>query len=121
MILGISSRVFSAHLPFFIANNAGDILWAGMLYFVFRGLFISRTLGWALVASLVFSFLIEFSQLYQADWLNSIRSTTLGALVLGKGFLAVDLLRYSFGVALAYFADILIIKHSPDTPHTINS
>ena len=34
---------------------------------------------------------VEESQLYHASWIDSIRGTTLGALVLGHGFLWSDL------------------------------
>ena len=113
IILGIGSRKFSSSLPFFIADNSGDVLWAGMVYFGLRCLFINKSLQWAFGASLIFSFLIEFSQLYQADWINVIRHTTLGALVLGKGFLMVDLLRYFTGITMSYLADLFALKHAP--------
>lgn len=110
IILGISSRKFSDQLPFFIADNSGDILWASMVYFGFRCLFIKRSLQWAFLGSLLFSFLIEFSQLYQADWINTIRHTILGGLILGKGFLFVDLIRYLLGITIAYFTDMFFLK-----------
>jgi hypothetical protein len=113
IILGIASRKVSNQLPFFIADNSGDVLWAGMVYFGFRCLFTIKSLQWAFGASLIFSFLIEFSQLYQADWINVIRHTTLGALILGKGFLIVDLIRYFIGITISYLADLFALKHAP--------
>ncbi|MBK6265218.1 DUF2809 domain-containing protein [Marivirga sp. S37H4] len=110
IILGICSRKFSNQLPFFIADNSGDFLWAAMVYFGFRCFFINKSLAWAFVAGLAFSFFIELSQLYQADWIISLRHTTLGGLVLGKGFLWVDLLRYFFGIIIAWLADFFILK-----------
>ena len=58
----------------------------------------------ALIA-LAFCFVIELSQLYQAPWLNAIRQTTLGGLILGFGFLWSDLLGYCVGVFVAYLLD----------------
>ncbi|WP_309145332.1 ribosomal maturation YjgA family protein [Paenibacillus mendelii] len=59
----------------------------------------------------LFCLFIECSQLYQAGWINDIRATVIGALILGKGFLAVDLVRYAAGIGAAYgldrFASIL--------------
>ncbi len=55
--------------------------------------------------SMIFSFTIEFSQLYQAGWINDIRSTLLGALILGKGFLGIDLIRYTVGIVISFVAD----------------
>lgn len=57
--------------------------------------------------ALIFSFTIEISQLYQADWINTIRQTTLGGLVLGHGFLLMDLASYSIGIVIA----VIIDKH----------
>jgi hypothetical protein len=119
IILGISSRKFSSQIPFFIADNSGDILWASMVYFCFRCLFINKSLQWAFSGSLIFSFLIEFSQLYQADWINVVRNTTLGALILGKGFLMVDLIRYLVGITISYLADFFILKHASRRPSNL--
>ncbi len=51
-------------------------------------------------AALLFSFGIEFSQLYHAPWIDAVRHTRLGGLVLGFGFLWSDLLCYSVGIAV---------------------
>ena len=58
--------------------------------------------------ALSFSYCIEISQLYQADWINAIRGTTLGALVLGHGFLWSDILCYTVGVGLAILIDFTL-------------
>jgi hypothetical protein len=57
-------------------------------------------------AALATSFLVEASQLYQAPWINAIRSTTLGHLVLGTGFEWLDLCAYTVGVALGMLGDV---------------
>jgi hypothetical protein len=51
-------------------------------------------------AALGISFAVEFSQLVQVEWLERLRATRAGALVLGRGFLATDLICYAAGVAL---------------------
>lgn len=103
--LGLASRKYSHQLPLFIAQNAGDALWAMMVYFGFRFLLVRKSLSTALTLSLLFSFAIEFSQLYQEDWINQLRGTFLGALILGKGFLTVDLIRYTAGILIASLLD----------------
>jgi glycopeptide antibiotics resistance protein len=108
ILLGLASRKYS-HLLFpFIAENAGDVLWAMMVYFGFRFLLVNKSMITAFLLSFLFSFGIEFSQLYQEDWMNQIRGTLLGALILGKGFLLVDLIRYSTGIVIAYSLDRLV-------------
>jgi hypothetical protein len=48
--------------------------------------------------SLALAFLVEVSQLYHAPWIDGIRNTTLGGLVLGFGFLWSDLVCYLIGI-----------------------
>ena len=105
MTLGICSRAFSDVLPLFVSRHLGDALWASMVYFGCRILFLQQRLLVSVYISLIFSFTIEFSQLYQADWINGIRSTLLGALILGKGFLVIDLIRYVVGIACSCIMD----------------
>lgn len=112
IILGLASRIYSPVLHPFVSQHAGDAIWAMMVYFGFRFLFVQKSIVAALFLSLLFSYGIEFSQLYQADWMNSIRNTTLGALILGKGFLWIDLLRYTLGIMTATFMDGLKIRLS---------
>ncbi|MEW4369367.1 DUF2809 domain-containing protein [Paenibacillus kandeliae] len=110
MVLGLASRRYDYLLPTWLAEQAGDALWAGMIYWGLRLLTVPRRIGIALLGALFFSYGIECSQLYQAEWINAIRATTLGALVLGHGFLVADLFRYTAGVLCMYIIDILIMK-----------
>ncbi|RJE88455.1 DUF2809 domain-containing protein [Paenibacillus sp. 1011MAR3C5] len=102
---GLAARAWAAYLPDFVALHAGDALWAAMIYGGFRVLGAHKRLEWAVACSIGFCFAIEISQLYQADWILAVRETRLGGLVLGRGFLFVDLIRYVVGILLAYAAD----------------
>lgn len=88
IVLGLASRSAAADwLPDFVARYSGDTLWALLVYCVFgviRPVWSAQEL---VAASLLFAFLIESSQLYQAPWLNALRATRLGGLILGYGFL----------------------------------
>jgi hypothetical protein len=95
--LGLLSRKMAA-IPLWI----GDVLWALMVYLLVRALLITAPLKQVVLISLLFCFAIEFSQLYQAPWINHVRSTILGHLILGQGFLWGDLLAYLVGVGLGY-------------------
>ena len=98
--LGIGSRRYGGHLPGFIADYAGDTLWA-LAAFLGFGLVLplasTRTVA---VLALVLSFAVELSQLYHASWIDSIRHTTLGGLLLGFDFVWSDLACYFVGVGL---------------------
>lgn len=109
IFLGLASRKFSHLLLVFIAQNSGDVLWAMMVYFGFRFLLVRKSLLTAIWLSFSFSFSIEFSQLYHEDWINQIRGTLLGALILGKGFLTVDLIRYTAGIMIATVLDRMML------------
>jgi len=97
--LGLLSRKLP--VPLWI----GDGLWALMVYLIVRILFINAPVGKVAIISLLFSFGIEFSQLYQAPWINAIRQTLPGRLILGQGFLWSDLLAYSIGIGIGTLAD----------------
>lgn len=105
MLMGLLSRKFMFIFPSSIAPFVGDMLWAMMVYFGFRFLFPKLDLLKNFNIALIFSFTIEISQLYQANWINAIRKTTIGALVLGHGFLWMDLISYFIGITIAVIID----------------
>ena len=105
LILGILSRKIS-NIPLFI----GDVLYAVLIYFGLRLLFIHLNTHKTFLLSLLFCFGIEILQLVQIDWLIAIRKTTLGHYILGQGFLWSDLLCYIIGTLLAFLIDWKFIK-----------
>ena len=83
-----------------MAAYAGDTLWA-LAAFLGIGLVRPRASTWrAAAVAMSFSVMIEVSQLYHAPWIDSVRGTTLGGLILGYGFLWSDLVCYAVGVGL---------------------
>ncbi|MNR32533.1 hypothetical protein D3C85_1501270 [compost metagenome] len=64
----------------------------------------------ALVLSVGMCFVVECSQLYQAEWIINIRNTVFGGLILGQGFLYADLVRYLVGAIAAYALDRLLME-----------
>ncbi|MGB0580198.1 MAG: DUF2809 domain-containing protein [Limisphaerales bacterium] len=110
--LGLASRKFGDHLPTFIATYAGDTLWALMVFLGISSLKPDAPLKHRAVAALAFAFTIEFFQLCQAPWIETIRDTIFGKLVLGSGFLWSDLLCYSIGIAAGAGADPWLSRSS---------
>lgn len=90
-------------------------MWAFALYYLLR-IFLPGT---AILRNVFFSFiisvLVEISQLYQAEWINAIRATMIGALVLGNQFLWRDLGCYFSGAVLAGMAERLIFRRNTDS------
>jgi hypothetical protein len=105
IFMGLGTRIYGDRLPPFVTSHFGDALWAGMIYLACRVLLTRQPLRISLAASLCFSYGIEFSQLYQADWIVSVRATTMGGLILGQGFLWIDLVRYAAGILFCYALD----------------
>lgn len=91
--MGLISRKIS-YLPLWL----GDMLWGIMIFFLMKFILVNKPARIVAIGSLIICYLVEFSQLYQAEWINAIRSTRLGHLVLGQGFLWSDLLAYTVGI-----------------------
>ncbi len=100
MGLGLSSRKYAGYLPEWINTYLGDALWAVMIYLFTAVLLHDRKLLQIALASLLFCYLIEISQLYHAPWIDAIRNTRLGGLVLGFGFLWTDIIAYTMGIVV---------------------
>ena len=103
--LGLASRKYPFLFPAILGKYPGDALWALMVF-----------LGWALLKpnastfrlaafALATSYAVEFSQLYQAPWINSIRTIPAGHLILGSTFSWFDLIAYTIGVAIGIALD----------------
>ena len=108
VIVGLASRRYQGQLPAFLAEYAGDTLWALMLFLLVSTLLAGRPVLARAAISLALAFLVEISQLYHAPWIDSIRQTTLGGLVLGFGFLWTDLVCYSVGIALGLVVEAAV-------------
>jgi hypothetical protein len=96
--IGLPTRLLPDYLPAFVVNYLGDALWA-LAIFLGLGVLLpmahTRTI---FLLALAITWGIEFSELYQADWINTIRANRLGGLILGYTFLPSDLLMYLIGI-----------------------
>lgn len=110
IILGLSSRKFAFALPNLLNDYLGDALWALMIFVGFGFLFLKIETKKLAFISLIFCYGIEISQLYHAEWIDSIRATTLGGLVLGYGFLWSDLVAYTIGVGVGMLCELILRK-----------
>lgn len=115
MLAGLGSRKFRGALPTSVAPYAGDTLWALMLFLLVSAMLARSAIAIRAAISLGLAFAVEFSQLYHAPWIDSIRQTTLGGLVLGSGFLGSDLICYSVGIAIGAGLEWVIRRFSLPT------
>ena len=91
--LGLCSRQFNS-----IPNETGDALWAMMVFCIWRIILHKKTLTTIVIISLISSYLVEFSQLITWKFLVEFRKTFIGHMMLGQGFLWIDLLAYTIGI-----------------------
>ena len=99
IVLGLASRRFGPELPAFVATYAGDALWAAAAYLALGVAWPSAPIMRRAIAAFALAVMVEASQIYHAPWIDGIRATRLGALLLGSGFLWSDLVCYAVGVA----------------------
>lgn len=109
-ILGIASRKWGSSLPLFLANYTGDTMWALAAFAIFRGVFPTLKLHTVFILALDFSFIIELSQLWHNAFLDAIRQTIIGGLVLGFGFKWTDLICYACGCLIGWIIFSLTLR-----------
>jgi glycopeptide antibiotics resistance protein len=78
--------------------------------------FINWSIKKVAVIGILFSFVVEVSQLYHADWIDKIRGTFLGGIILGSSFVWSDLIAYlcgiGFGIIIDYFVESYLINRN---------
>jgi hypothetical protein len=105
VLLGLACR--RPFAPELARLYLGDVLWGGFFFVGFAWLR-PRAAGFRLgLAAATATVLIELSQLYRAPWIDRLRDTGLGGLLLGHGFSWSDVLCVLLGAALATALDFL--------------
>ncbi len=112
IFVGLASRRFSVLLPPWLAKNAGDVLYAVMVYWLVALCFPRLPPPRTALAAGVFCFGIEFLKFVQAPWLVAARHSRFGALVFGSGFHVSNLVCYALGVLAAMLVEAWFIKKS---------
>lgn len=106
--LGLASRKWPGIFPAMLGNYPGDAFWALMVFFGLRTLNPAGSIRALSILALCIAYSVELSQIYQAPWINAIRSTTPGHLILGNSFSWMDLLAYAVGVAFGALSSLFI-------------
>lgn len=88
-----------------LGKYPGDALWTLMMFFGWAFLMPNASSFRLAAFALAISWAVELSQLYQAPWINSVRATTAGHLVLGTSFSQIDLFAYAVGALLGLAID----------------
>lgn len=108
--IGLATRKMPQYFPAIISTYGGDILWAALFFFLLRAIFPQQSKYKLALINYAFGLLIEVSQLYHALWIDDIRRTFLGKMLLGFGFMWSDVLCYAIGTVLAWLLATLFEK-----------
>ncbi len=108
--IGLLWRSKLLPLPQFVAKYGGDSLWALVVFLCFGFAFPRGSTPRLAMVAVGFAWSVEFLQLYHAPWIDGIRATRLGHLVLGNVFNSPDLLAYAVGVGLGAWAERAFLK-----------
>ena len=107
LLIGIGSRSWAAALPSFVAAYAPDALWALFVFLAIRFIRPASSVWTAAVFAFSVSVLIEVSQRHHSSWIDALRDTYVGALVLGHSFGWGDLVCYLVGISVGAIAESL--------------
>ena len=100
ILLGLASRSGSPLIPELFKEYAGDTLWALTVYLTIAFIFPHFSIKRIWIIAAMISLAVETSQLYHSAWIDQIRQSRLGGLLLGHGFLWSDLLCYCSGISI---------------------
>lgn len=105
ILMGLASRHWPEWQPPVVAAYAGDVLWAVLVFTLVA--FVCPRFATTRVAAVAASIAlgVEGSQLLHTPGLDAFRTTRLGALALGQGFLWSDVVCYGLGVSVAALVD----------------
>ncbi len=114
LVAGLASRRIDS-LPDVVADHAGDTLWATAVVLGLAFVWPDRPSRVLAAAGLAIAIAVELSQLWTPEWLEDLRENDLAALVLGRGWLWGDLVRYAVGAAFGWLLlDRLRYADDPD-------
>lgn len=112
LVIGLNwRRTFHQSSPF-LSKYGADALWSLLIYFSVAACFTRHKPSTIALSVLAFSWSIEFLQCYHALWIDNLRSTRLGALILGSVFNWQDLLAYSAGTLMGFGTDLQLAKRN---------
>ncbi len=106
---GLLVRSRHAVSPIFFTAYFPDAAWTMAVYCGF-GLLFCRDARLHFPAALGVSVLIELTQLWHPPFLEALRATTLGGLILGYGFLRSDLICYTVGACVCAAIETILRK-----------
>jgi len=110
---GLLSRSPGLGLLPIVAKYAGSVIWGGMVYFAWAVVRPEQRRHRRTVIAAVIAVTVEFSQLLHTEWLDAVRRTTIGVLLIGRFFSWWDIAAYLIGITVAVMFDWMIVRSDP--------
>jgi hypothetical protein len=99
--IGLGTKFYRGPFEQWVHLYAGDIFYPMFWYFLARFVWPRLPCLWGAVGVFGFCALIEVSQMWKPVFLQTLRQTFFGAVLLGSGFDWPDFLYYAVGVGIA--------------------
>jgi len=109
---GLAWRLPALSFSPFVRKYGADALWAWLVFLLIRIVRPQASVATSAAAAFGFAVAIELSQLYHAPWIDAIRATRLGALVLGSVFNWPDIPAYALGVVVGVLIETALRRRS---------
>lgn len=105
IICGLCLRAFGYEvgLPFVAVKYGGSVLWGAMVYLLLAAVLPSRWHGNEVHIAVLVVAVVELIRLVHFPALDAFRTTTAGALLLGRVFSLWNIVCYVGGIAVASF------------------
>ena len=110
LAVGLLWRSPLVNMPEGFSKYGGDALWALMVFVGFGFLLPRASMLTLALLALTFAWAVEFSQLYHAPWIDAVRATLPGRLILGTTFNWPDLPAYALGIGLGACCERLFLR-----------
>ncbi|KKD38246.1 MAG: DUF2809 domain-containing protein [Limnoraphis robusta] len=100
--IGLVSKFYQGPLQFWVNNSFSSIFYE--LFWIFLVVFIQPRLspGWVAFWVFIVTAVLEFMQLWKPPFLQAIRATLMGRLLLGTTFVWGDFLYYVLGCVVGW-------------------
>jgi len=108
--MGLLARSALLGLPPIIAKYTGSIIWGGMVYFAWAVVRPEQRRSRRAIIAVIIAVTVEFSQLLHTGWLDAVRRTTIGVLLIGRFFSWWDIVSYLIGIAIAVMLEWTIVR-----------
>ncbi len=116
LVTGLLAHKLRTMFPGMGYKIAGDALWAALIYLMFALLLPRASIRAIAGYASLFSAVIEFSQLFHAPWIDTLRATLPGKLILGSVFSVWDFAYYGIGILGCVVTELGIVANQRKRP-----